>query len=192
MSHRGWLQLKQITYKLRKSYWQSFDVMRSLGNIFSPAVFQGLHWSYTAHPKTIVVADALSRNPVIKDQTTSESDICEYVYSVRLSRPISNPKLEGIRLTVMEDHELRRVAEYTISGWLHNKMEALSNCINIASTQWMQCCRRVGASSFAYCNANNHEIKNDESNTRETILSYQISPACKTRSLVARLESWDF
>ena len=73
--------------------------------------------------KTIVVADALSRNPINMDHSTSESDVIEYVHGVRMYRPISDRKLEEIRQAVMEDNELQSVAEYTLSGWPRNRMD---------------------------------------------------------------------
>ena len=41
-----------------------------------------------------------------KDQSTTESDISEFVHSIKLSRLISGTKIEEIRQGVMEDNEL--------------------------------------------------------------------------------------
>ena len=69
--------------------------------------------------KQMVVPDTLSRSPSIcsdTDRQTAE-EVTAYVNFITESKPISDQKLEQIRLETEQDDELRLVMNLTKQGW---------------------------------------------------------------------------
>ncbi len=59
--------------------------------------------------KTLVIADALSRSPVLDRDSNTETDVACYVNAVTLSWPISQHKLDMIRSATQKDEKLQCV-----------------------------------------------------------------------------------
>ena len=77
---------------------------------------------------------------------------------VGLSGHISDQKLEEIRQQMMEDDEIRGVAECTFSVWLRNGMDIPYSWINISER--IECCQRVGASCILLLTITRSEMMN--------------------------------
>ena len=69
--------------------------------------------------KELVVADTLSRNPLVNvtESSESEEDVNAYVDAAVMSQPVSLEKLEQIKQATLSDPQLRLVLNYTINGW---------------------------------------------------------------------------
>ena len=69
--------------------------------------------------KELVVADTLSRNPLVNvtEASDSEEDVKAYVDAAMMSQPASLGKLEQIKQATLSDPQLSLVLNYTINGW---------------------------------------------------------------------------
>ena len=69
--------------------------------------------------KELVVADTLSRNPLVNvtEASDSEEDVKAYVDAAMMSQPASLEKLEQIKQATLSDPQLSLVLNYTINGW---------------------------------------------------------------------------
>ena len=69
--------------------------------------------------KELVVADTLSRNPLaaLSETSDTQEDVKAYVATAEMERPASPDKIEQIKCATASDPQLRRVLEYTVSGW---------------------------------------------------------------------------
>ena len=67
--------------------------------------------------KQLVIADALSRNPVATTESDLESKVRQYVDSVVSQLPISTNRLSKIRQAVVYDNELAEVLGFVTNGW---------------------------------------------------------------------------
>ena len=70
--------------------------------------------------KELLVADTLSRNPLVNFTETAESeeDVKAYVDAAVMCQPVSPEKLEQIKKATLSDLQLSLVLNYTINGWL--------------------------------------------------------------------------
>ena len=69
--------------------------------------------------KELVVADTLSRNPLVNvaEASDSEGDVKAYVDAAEMSQPVSLEKLEQIKQATLSDPQLSLVLNYTINVW---------------------------------------------------------------------------
>jgi len=69
--------------------------------------------------KELVVDDTLSRNPqaALSDTSDTQEDVKAYVDAAEMERPTSPGKFEQIKCATASDPQLRRVLDYTVSGW---------------------------------------------------------------------------
>ena len=69
--------------------------------------------------KELVVADALSRNPLaaLSETSDTQENVQVYADAAEMERPASPEKIEQIKLATASDPQLRRVLDYTVSGW---------------------------------------------------------------------------
>ena len=72
--------------------------------------------------KELVVADTLSRNPLaaLFETSDTQEDVKAYVDTAEMERPASPKKIEQIKCATASDPQLRRVLDYTVSGWPKN------------------------------------------------------------------------
>ncbi|XP_064653081.1 uncharacterized protein K02A2.6-like [Lineus longissimus] len=66
---------------------------------------------------TLVVADALSRQPLSGEQSNTESEVKMFVNAVVEARPVSDVKIEKILQETKEDEALQAVISLTAEGW---------------------------------------------------------------------------
>ena len=68
--------------------------------------------------KKLAVADMLSRNPLVTtgDESTVEP-VSTYVDSIDTFRPISDIRVEQLKIATQNDTTLQDVIKYTIQGW---------------------------------------------------------------------------
>ncbi|KAL8586722.1 hypothetical protein ACOMHN_038708 [Nucella lapillus] len=69
--------------------------------------------------KQIVIADALSRNPVphaAEDEEKAET-VTAYVNNVESCWPVTQQRMDRLRAATVHDPELQQVIEYVLNGW---------------------------------------------------------------------------
>jgi transposase InsO family protein len=69
--------------------------------------------------KNLVIADALSRNPLVQDKPDSDlqEEVSAHVAAVEATRPASPSKLTQIRDATKADLQLQAAMQYTQDGW---------------------------------------------------------------------------
>ena len=78
--------------------------------------------------KNLVVADTLSRAPLVEETNTQKElgiEIKVHVDAIRTSWPISDEKLAEYRKATSEDINLRTALDYTRSGWPIHKADVM-------------------------------------------------------------------
>ena len=78
--------------------------------------------------KNLVVADTLSRAPLLEEskaQEELESDIRVHVDAIRTSWPVSDEKLAEYRHATSQDVNLKTALDYTRSGWPIHKSDVM-------------------------------------------------------------------
>ncbi|KAL7852791.1 hypothetical protein SRHO_G00185760 [Serrasalmus rhombeus] len=68
--------------------------------------------------KQLIIADTLSRNPLkVSEAPDTEEDVKAYVQAVMATRPVSDSRLEKIRVATLQHEDLQRVTHYIHHSW---------------------------------------------------------------------------
>ena len=67
--------------------------------------------------KDLVVADALSRNPLANRYINALEEVTAHIAAVEATRPATASNLTPIRAGAQTDLQLNRAFQYTMSGW---------------------------------------------------------------------------
>ncbi|KAK3091772.1 hypothetical protein FSP39_022529 [Pinctada imbricata] len=79
--------------------------------------------------KKLFVPDTLSRSPIDKPSNNELADeVAAYVHSVESTRPISDQKLDQIRMETAKDPTLQEVMSYTRFGWPNHSRSMKDEC----------------------------------------------------------------
>lgn len=68
--------------------------------------------------KQLIVADTLSRNPITcQGESDTEGDVKVFIQAVLSTRPVTDDKLNAIRIATQQDADLQLVSKYIHEGW---------------------------------------------------------------------------